>query len=75
MGLALAEAAHAKPQLVGERHFVPPRCAREGLLPENMVSLLADTGLAANTRNSTAIAAEACRLLKGPSEASSWTGS
>ena len=77
MGLALVEAAHAKPRLAGESHFVAdhPRCTRDGLVPKNMVSLLADTGLAANTRDSTAIAAEACRLLKGPSEASSWTGS
>ena len=77
MGPALGEAAHAKPRLAGESHFVAdrPRCTRDGLAPENIVSVLANAGLVDNTREAAAIMAEACRLLKGPSEASCWTGS
>ena len=77
MGLALGEAAHAKPRLAGGNHFVAdhPRSTRDGLAPESVVSLLADTGLVANRRDAAAIVAESCRLLKGPSEASCWPGS
>ena len=77
MGPALGEATQAKPRLAGESHFVAdhPRCTRDGLAPENIVSLLADPGVAATTREAAAIMAEACRLLKRPSGASCWSGS
>ena len=73
----LEEAAQAKPRFAGESHFVAdhPRCTRESLAPENMMSVLANAGLVDNTREAAAIMAEACRLVKGPSEASCWTGS
>ena len=77
MGPALGEAAHANPRLAGKSHFVAdhPRCTRESLAPENMMSVLANAGLVDNTREAAAIMAEACRLLKRPSGASCWPGS
>ena len=73
----LEEAAQAQPLFGGESHFVAdhPRCTCDGLVPENMMSLLANTGLVDNTQETVAIMAEACRLVKGPSDASCWTAS
>ena len=52
MGLALGEKVRARPLFAGESSFVVDlrRCAREGLVLENMVSLPARTVVMRDTR-------------------------
>ena len=62
------EAAAAPPLFAGESYFAVdlPRCAREGLVPENVVSLLARSVVMRDAREAAAIVTEAYRLLRGP---------
>ena len=75
MGLALGEKARAKPRFAGESSFVVdlPRCACEGLAPENVVLLLARTVVMRDAREAAAIVVEAFRLMRRPERASHWT--
>lgn len=65
---ALGEKAQARPLSAGESSFVAdlPRCAREGLAPQNMVSLLASTVIMGDTRDAVVIVPVAYRLLQKP---------
>ena len=74
---ALGEKAQAGPLFAGESSFVAdvPHCAREGLAPENMVSLLASTVIMGDTRDAVVIVPVAYRLLQKPERANCWTGS
>ena len=75
MGLALGEKARARPRFAGESSFVVdlPRCACEGLAPENVVLLLARTVVMRDAREAAVIVVEAFRLMRRPERASHWT--
>ena len=74
MGLALGEKARARPPFTGESSFVVdlPRCACEGLAPENMVLLPARTVVMRDAREAAATVAAVCRLMRRPKRASHW---
>ena len=65
---ALGEKAQAKRLSAGKSSFVAdlPRCAREGLVPENMASLLASTVMMGDARDAVVIVPVAYRLLQKP---------
>ena len=75
MGPALGEKARPRPRFAGESSFGVdlPRCAGEGLAPENVVLLLVRPVVVKDAREAAAIVVEAFRLMRRPERASHWT--